>query len=265
MVEKTEKKSVEENKEIVEVEEKTEAVSEKKKTEGKATRKTREIVKEKTEEKKAEVGKDEEKPKDSSSQTIASKKKAKKADKIEKKVELEREYVIPLRKEIMKVPAYKRAKKAIRAMKEFLAKHMRVENRDLRRVKIDMYLNNEVWFRGIKKPLTKVKVIAKKIGGVVYAELADVPDVVKYAKARHEKRKLSGKKLPSKGKDRLEREEPGEDKDKDGVADKVEEDENRKSGAIKEAQEQKAAAKDLKHTKGGAHKAKTAPVRKTLR
>ena len=188
----------------------------------------------------------------------------KKAPKEEKKVELEREYVIPLRKEVLKVPAYKRAKKAIRAIKEFLAKHMRVDERDVRKVKIDMYLNNEVWFKGIKKPLMKVKVIARKIDGVVYAELAEIPDVVKYAKARHEKRKLGGKKLPSKGKDRLEKEE-AEDKNKDGVADKVEEDENKKSGAIKEAKEQKAIAKDLKHTKGGAHKGKTAPVRKTLR
>ncbi|MDD2445137.1 MAG: 50S ribosomal protein L31e, partial [Candidatus Nanoarchaeia archaeon] len=89
----------------------------------------------------------------------------------EEKIELERVYIVPLRKGFLKVPQYKRAKKAVKTLKEFLAKHMKVENRDLNKVKIDIYLNNEIWFKGIKKPLSKVKVKAKKINGIVYAEL----------------------------------------------------------------------------------------------
>ncbi len=108
------------------------------------------------------------------------KKNLQKKKKSEKKIELERTYVVPLRKGFLKVPRYKRGKKAIKVLKEFLAKNMKVEDRDLNKVKIDIYLNNEIWFRGIKKPLHKVKVIAKKIDGVVYAQLAEIPEIVKY-------------------------------------------------------------------------------------
>ena len=44
---------------------------------------------------------------------------------------LEREYVIPLRVQWKKVPRYKRAAKATKAIKEFLAKHMKVKDRDI--------------------------------------------------------------------------------------------------------------------------------------
>ena len=256
MVEENKTEVVEEKKEEAVV--KTEEVKEEKVEEVKTEDKKDFKVEEKTETLKNKPKVEEKKEGKKSVPAVSKEKKEKKTSKTPvKKVELEREYIIPLRKEILKVPAYKRAKKAIKAMKQFLAKHMRVEDRDLRKVKIDMYLNNEVWFKGIKKPLTKVKVIAKKIDGIVYAELAEIPEVVKYTMARHEKRKLSGTKAPSKGKDRLEKEDV-EDKDKDGVADKVEESEDKKSGSIKEAETQKAAA-------GGAHKGRTAPIRKTLR
>ena len=44
----------------------------------------------------------------------------------EKKPEivLERTYNVPLRKEWLKVPKYKRAKKAVTALRQFLVKHM---------------------------------------------------------------------------------------------------------------------------------------------
>ena len=61
---------------------------------------------------------------------------------------LERTYVIPLKKEWSKVPSYKRTRKAIVAIKEFIARHMRVYDRDLDKIKIDSYLNNEIWARG---------------------------------------------------------------------------------------------------------------------
>ena len=41
---------------------------------------------------------------------------------------LERTYNVPLRKEFLKVPKYKRAKKAVKALKQFLAKHMKSDN-----------------------------------------------------------------------------------------------------------------------------------------
>ena len=107
----------------------------------------------------------------------------------EEKIELEREYVVPMRKGSLKVPRYRRAKKSVRILKEFIAKHMKVEDRDVNKVKIDIYLNNEIWFKGIKKPLAKIKVKAVKRNGIVYVELADVPEAVKFKMNKDAKKK----------------------------------------------------------------------------
>jgi len=190
-------------------------------------------------------------------------------------IELEREYVIPLKRNVLKAPQYRRAKKAIRVIREFLVKHMRVEDRDLRKVKIDKYLNNEIWFRGIKKPVNKIKVKAVKKGGIVYVELVDIPEAVKYVMARDAKRALAA--TDAKKKTAPTPEEKSEtDRDGDGVADKVSEaapkgvpskdgKDKEKSGAEKEAKTQKVAVKAGKHTTKGAHAKKTMPVRKTLK
>ena len=191
------------------------------------------------------------------------KKDDKKSVKVEEIVELEREYVIPLKRSVLKAPQYRRAKKAIKTIREFLAKHMRVEDRDLRKIKIDRYLNNEIWFRGIKKPANKIKVKAVKKGGIVYVELAEIPEAVKFVIAR-DKKKLAAVEDAKKSKV-SKKEDKKEDKDNDGVADKVSEDEDKKSGAEKEAKTQKAAMKTEKHTTKGAHAKKTMPVRKTLK
>jgi len=97
-------------------------------------------------------------------------------EKEERKQILERTYTIPLRQEFLKVPRYKRAKKAAKAVKEFLAKHMKVENRDLDKVKMDPWLNRAIWLRGIKKPVYKVTVKATKYSdGIVKAEITGLP------------------------------------------------------------------------------------------
>ena len=189
------------------------------------------------------------------------KKADKKSVKVEEVIELEREYVIPLKRSVLKAPQYRRAKKAIKTIREFLVKHMRVEERDLRKIKIDRYLNNEIWFRGIKKPANKIKVKAVKKGGIVYVELAEIPEAVKFVIAR-DKKKLAAVEDAKKG------EAPKKENKKesnDGVADKVSESEDKKAGAEKEVKTQKAAMKTEKHTTKGAHAKKTMPVRKTLK
>ena len=130
-------------------------------------------------------------------------------------------------------------------------------------MKVDCFnLNNQVWFRGIKKPLTKIKVKAVKKGGVVYAELAEVPELVKFTKARLEKRakKAEGAKTKAKSVESKET-----DANKDGIEDKIEEKEDAKSVEEKAAKVQKAAVKEVKHTAKGAHAKKTMPVRKSLK
>ena len=110
------------------------------------------------------------------------------AKKTEAKSEkIEREYTIPLREKVRVVPRYKKTNKAVKTVKEFLAQHMKIRDRDLNKIKIDKYLNEALWFRGIRKPPYKIKVKAIKDGEIVRAELAEFPDNLKFKKAREEK------------------------------------------------------------------------------
>ena len=102
---------------------------------------------------------------------------------------LEREYVIPLRKEWLKVPRYRRTNRAVKAIKMFIARHMKVPDRDTRKVKLNSYLNQEIWFRGIAKPPARIKVKAKKYEDKVDVELAVIPEPLKWKMQREEKRK----------------------------------------------------------------------------
>ena len=86
---------------------------------------------------------------------------------------LERTYTIPLRKEFLKAPKYKRAKKAASAVREFLQKHMKSED-----VRIGQHLNDTIWERGIRRPPSRIKVtVQKDEKGVVRAELHGKPIV----------------------------------------------------------------------------------------
>ncbi len=100
---------------------------------------------------------------------------------------IEREYVIPLREKVRVVPRYKKTNKAVKTVKEFLVRHMKVYDRDLNKIKIDKYLNEALWFRGIRKPPHKIKVKAIKEGDIVRVELAELPTKLKFKKAREEK------------------------------------------------------------------------------
>jgi large subunit ribosomal protein L31e len=104
---------------------------------------------------------------------------------------LERVYNVPLRKEFQKVPVYKRAKKAVSAMKSFLSRHMKSDE-----VKLGVYLNEKIWERGIKNPPHHVKVKAIKYeDGKVFAELVDAPIV---EKTKEEAKKVKEKTPESK-------------------------------------------------------------------
>jgi large subunit ribosomal protein L31e len=156
---------------------------------------------------------------------------------------LEREYIIPLRKEWTNTPRYKRSFKSVKAIKEFVARHMRVPDRDLNKVKLDVYLNNEVWFRGAKKPPAKIKVKVRKEGDTVFVELADVPDFVKFHKAKIERRHSKSEKKEEKKAKAEEKEEKTEEKSEE---DKKGEEEKAKS---EEAFNEKAAQQEAKAQK----------------
>ncbi len=81
--------------------------------------------------------------------------------------EIKRTYNIPLRSWFSKKPKYTRAKVAIRAVKDFLKKHMKSED-----VKLGPKLNDEIWKNGIKNPPHHIKVdVLKNDDGEVTAEL----------------------------------------------------------------------------------------------
>ncbi len=87
------------------------------------------------------------------------------------KIILERNYIIPLRRETLKAPSYRKAKKAVTAVREFISKHMKSSD-----IKIGKYLNLKIWEHGIKNPPHKVKVTSTKDDkGRVFVELAGAP------------------------------------------------------------------------------------------
>ena len=90
---------------------------------------------------------------------------------------LERTYTIPLRREWLKAPKYKRAKRAVSAIRTFLCRHMKVEKHTAtKNVKLGPQLNLELWKHGIKNPPSRVKVnVSKDDKGVVRAELFGAP------------------------------------------------------------------------------------------
>ncbi len=166
-----------------------------------------------------------------------------------KTIPAEREYIINLRREIMKVPRYRRTPKAIKAIKQFIAKHMRIPDRDLNKVKIDKWLNQEMWFKGIQNPLTKIKVKAKKDGENIIVSLVDIPEKIKFQIAREEKSKKASEKVKAKKKqDKDETDKQIEEKKPEETPEK-EKEEKEKEEAVKEAEIKQAdlRAKEQKH------------------
>lgn len=80
---------------------------------------------------------------------------------------VERVYIIPIRREWLKTPKYRRTKKAAIAVKEFLSKHMKSD-----KIKLGKNLNLKLWEHGIKNSPAKIKVsVVKEDDGTVKAEL----------------------------------------------------------------------------------------------
>ena len=107
---------------------------------------------------------------------------------------LERVYNVPLRKEFLKVANWRRTEKAVTALRQFVAKHMKSDN-----IILGRYVNNELWKHGIKNPPHHVKISAKKDDkGKVVVELAELP-----AKA---KREIEKQEKIIKGKEKVKKE-----------------------------------------------------------
>lgn len=101
---------------------------------------------------------------------------------------IERTYTIPLRRDYLKVPRYRRTEKASRALRAFLVKHMKSDS-----VKIGKYLNEFLWMHGMKNPPHHVKVNVIKTEGNVYAELFGKPLKIVGKEEKAEKKEASPK------------------------------------------------------------------------
>ncbi|USS40561.1 50S ribosomal protein L31e [Thermococcus aggregans] len=80
----------------------------------------------------------------------------------------ERIYVIPIRKIKKIVPRWKRAPRAARFVREFVARHTKADE-----VIIGTDVNEKIWERGIEKPPSKlrVKVTVEEKDGTKVAEV----------------------------------------------------------------------------------------------
>lgn len=162
--------------------------------------------------------------------------------------DLERTYNIPLRREWLKSPKYRRAKKAASAVREFLQKHMKTKD-----VKIGKNLNEELWKHGIKNPPSMVKVTVIKEGDVAKAEI--------FGKKYEEAVKAEEKKEEAKGLGKVKEMLGGEEEKKEEGAEEekpeVKKEEKPKAEEKKEVKKE-AAEKPKVETKKPAEK-KSAP------
>jgi large subunit ribosomal protein L31e len=177
-----------------------------------------------------------------------------KTEKKTKSERLERIYTIPLRSEWLKAPKYKRAKKTIRAIKEFLVKHMKIYDRDLNKIKVDPWINRAIWSRGIKNVPHKIIVKAIKEDGEVKTELVSLPrnfksedEFFKKKIEKEKKREAESKKKADEKKKALEK--LAEEKKKAEVKKEEEKSIEEKLGDEKKKEEEKElhSEKEVKH------------------
>ncbi|MBI3026561.1 60S ribosomal protein L31, partial [Candidatus Woesearchaeota archaeon] len=149
-------------------------------------------------------------------------------------------YNIPLRKETLKVPPFKKANKAVKAVREFISKHMKSEN-----IAVGKYLNLQIWDHGAKNPPHHVKVNAiKDDKGKVFVELFDAPK---------EKPKAEEKKKEAKKEEKVVKEaefkEKAEEKPEEKIEKKVEEAKEEKAEEAKKIEEEEIKELKKEHPK----------------
>jgi len=101
---------------------------------------------------------------------------------------LERLYTIPLRKDWLKSPKYRRSKKSISVIRSYISKHMK--NPD---VKIGSMLNQEILKRGKNSPPHKVRVKAIRYDDPSFVQV-DMP-TAKFVEPLTEEEKKKAKKV----------------------------------------------------------------------
>ena len=81
-----------------------------------------------------------------------------------------RTYTVPLRREYLKTPKWRRAEKAVSTLRSFVERHSKIEE-----VKIGRWVNESIWKRGAKNPPSRVRVDVKRVADSVTVELSELP------------------------------------------------------------------------------------------
>lgn len=152
-----------------------------------------------------------------------------------------RTYNIPLRKEWLKVPKWRRSKRAATALKEFLIKHTKAKE-----VKIGKWANELLWKKGAKNPPAKINVTVKLEKDIARAELTTLPPKAKRIIAEEKKRAEERKKKEA------ERKAKEEEKKKKQEEHKKKKEEEKKE--LEKAKEKKTQAKMTKAQEMSLHK-----------
>jgi large subunit ribosomal protein L31e len=123
---------------------------------------------------------------------------------------MEKIFTIPLRKDFLKAPKWKRTNRSVRTVKDFLKRHMKVEE-----VKLNAELNESLWERGSKSPPSKIKIHSTIKEGVAWANLVEhkitIPE-----KEEKEKKKEKEEEVEAEGGANISRGEPERKKSKKG-------------------------------------------------
>ncbi len=151
---------------------------------------------------------------------------------------LTRDYVIPLRRGCLKSPRYKRGKKAISVIQQFIVRHMKAEV-----VKIGPHLNTKVWKNGIKNVPARVEITAsrevrklrekdKEEKAIVTVELKEIPKLGKRQIEKEAKVKKEAAKKDAKPKAKISPKEDAKDSKKDKTSEAVASDDNKESKKV---------------------------------
>lgn len=154
-------------------------------------------------------------------------------------------FIIPLRREFLNAPRWRRAKRAINAVQDFLEKHTKADE-----IKIGKWLNEHIWGHGAKNPPGKVKVkvtiekkkLKKEEKTIASCELAILPSKAKRLAEKEVSKKEAKKK----------REEARKSKEEEKI--KEEEYKKKKDEEKKELEKLKEQAKITKEQEMAMHK-----------
>jgi len=111
---------------------------------------------------------------------------------------LERTYIIPVRKDTIKVERWRRAKRAMNFIRAFMKRHMKSDN-----IKMGQELNEFVWARGGKYVPNKVEIYAVKEDGIVRMNLKGAP-LPKIGEKEENEKKKEEKKIEEKKEEKKE-------------------------------------------------------------